>query len=167
MTDNQWRDLGRGTGKRPEGLSDAAVVRCSPNRYDWHTAVASQFNWHPDLEYQVLEPTPTADKGGIWYEHKLQQSVETNDHDRFIFTWFNDAYPDAMADCLKAFRERRSALAADRAEVLREALQAVHDDLVMRASMKRSPDKTVDVGVSVWCKIVDALATPTGDAEHG
>lgn len=145
----------------------------------WLIDDGQQMNWcddpnpegcgHNGIEYiradQVLEPTPTADKGGIWYEHKLQQSVETNDHDRFIFTWFNDAYPDAMADCLKAFRERRSALAADRAEVLREALQAVHDDLVMRASMKRSPDKTVDVGVSVWCKIVDALATPIGDAK--
>lgn len=50
----------------------------------------------------------------------------------------------------------------DRAEVLREALQAVRDDLIKRA-LWEGPDEPVAVGTSVWLQIVEALATPIGE----
>ena len=52
----QWRDLGRGTGKRPDGVSDDDVVRWRNPR--WFELKARSCAWDGDFEYELLVRTP-------------------------------------------------------------------------------------------------------------
>lgn len=55
----QWLDLGRGTGKRPDGVQYDDVVRARvPKTRHWQEDDAKNYAWSLNIEYQLLVRTP-------------------------------------------------------------------------------------------------------------